>query len=272
VAPAVQRERHFALVIIFVLVAFFWMAFKQNANTFPLWAKDCTDRTPPEWLAGATWLLDKGQFAPEYFSSINPLFVILFSPVLVAGWAFLRARGWEPSTPAKIGLGMVLTAGAFSLLAFGGLAGGDTPGTRVSMAYLVGAYAILTVGELCLSPMGLSLVSKLAAPKQRSAWMGGWFVATAVGGYLSGIVGTLWKPWPHSQFFGLLTATSVFAALMLVIFLRRLRDAIPGARPEPAPVIDDAELGDKTIVDPEAQTAILAGPRPADRMRPQEPS
>jgi POT family proton-dependent oligopeptide transporter len=230
VPPAVQTERHIALVVIFVLVAVFWMAFKQNANTFPLWAKESTDRTPPDWLSGATWLLDKGQFAPEYFSSINPLFVILFSPVLVSVWAFLRVRGWEPSTPAKVGLGMVLAAGAFGLLALGGLAGGDIPGTRVSMAYLVGAYAILTVGELCLSPMGLSLVSKLAAPRQRSAWMGGWFVATAVGGYLSGLIGAWWDHLPHSRFFFFLTLTSLGAFAILCLFFRRLRAAVPRER------------------------------------------
>ena len=260
VPPLVQRERHFALVVIFVLVALFWMAFKQNANTFPLWAKDCTDRTPPEWMSGATVLLDKsGAFAPEVFSSINPLFVILFSPLLVGFWGVLRARGWEPSTPAKVALGMVLGAAAFGVLAIGGLNGGDSPGVRVSMAYLIGAYAILTLGELCLSPMGLSLVSKLAAPKQRSAWMGGWFVATAVGGYLSGIVGLLWKPWPHSQFFGFLAGTSLFAALLLLLFFRRLRDAIPGARPVALP--EDTDTGfSSTIVHATERTAVTGIP------------
>jgi POT family proton-dependent oligopeptide transporter len=255
VPPAVQTERHFALVVIFILVAFFWMAFKQNANTFPLWAKECTDRAPPDWLSGATWLLDKGDFAPEYFSSINPLFVILFSPILVSVWAFLRVRGWEPSTPAKVGLGMVLAAGAFGLLALGGLAGGDTPGTRVSMAYLVGAYAILTVGELCLSPMGLSLVSKLAAPKQRSAWMGGWFVATAVGGYLSGLIGVWWDHLPHSRFFFFLALTSLGAFAILCLFFRRLRAAVPGER-RPA-----AETPPPLVEDLPTSIPVIGGPR-----------
>ena len=255
VPPAVQTERHFALVVIFVLVAFFWMAFKQNANTFPLWAKDCTDRTPPEWLAGATWLDAEGKFVPEYFASINPLFVILFSPIMVAIWAYLRARGWEPSTPAKVSIGMVLGAGAFGVLAIGGLNGGDTPGTRMSMAYLIGAYALLTVGELCLSPMGLSLVSKLAAPKQRSAWMGGWFVATAVGGYLSGLVGMLWEPWPHSRFFTLLAMTSMFASLLLLLFFRRLRNAMPAARSD-LPAGNSKEAS--TVVHAADRTAVVA--------------
>jgi proton-dependent oligopeptide transporter, POT family len=236
VTPQVQRRRHLALFILFVLVALFWMAFKQNTNTFPLWARDSTDRRPPEWLAGATFLLDKnGHLSPELFSSVNPLFVIAFSPLLVLLWGWLRHRSWEPSTPAKVGLGMTLTAAAFAVLVVGGWAGGDTPGQRVSMFYLLGAYAVLTVAELCLSPMGLSLVSKLASPKQRSAWMGGWFVATAVGGYLSGIVGVFWDRWPHSQFFAFLVATSLLAALLLLLNYERLRSAMPPERREAAP-------------------------------------
>jgi POT family proton-dependent oligopeptide transporter len=152
--------------------------------------------------------------------------VVAFSPLLVAFWAFLKGRGWEPSTPAKVGLGMVLAAGAFVLLLIAGRVGGDT-GARVSAWYLLGAYAIITVGELCLSPMGLSLVSKLAAPKQRSTWMGGWFAATAIGGYLSGLVGGWWKEWPHSTFFGFLAGTSLFAAALLLLSYRYLKSAMP---------------------------------------------
>jgi POT family proton-dependent oligopeptide transporter len=236
VTPEVQRQRHIALLIIFVLVALFWMAFKQNSNTFPLWARDCTDRRPPEWLKDAHFLLDKnGHLSPELFSSVNPFFVIFFSPLMVLLWGWLRHRGREPSTPAKVGIGMTLTASAFTVLVIGGWAGGDMPGVRVSMFYLIGAYALLTLGELCLSPMGLSLVSKLAAPKQRSAWMGGWFAATAAGGYLSGIVGVLWEPWPHSQFFAFLAGTSLVAALVLVGCYDRLKAAMPSPRQAPSP-------------------------------------
>ena len=234
VPPAVQRRRHAALLIIFVIVALFWMGFKQNGNTFALWARDCTDRYPSEAVRAVLQtlhldhlVLDKeGAFAPELFASVNPFFVVTFSPPLVAFWAFLKGRGREPSTPAKVGLGMVLAAGAFVLLLVAGRLGGDT-GARVSAWYLLGAYAIITVGELCLSPMGLSLVSKLAAPQQRSTWMGGWFAATAIGGYLSGLVGGWWKEWLHSTFFGFLAGTSLFAAALLLLSYRYLQSAMP---------------------------------------------
>lgn len=240
VPPVVQRQRHIALLIIFFVVALFWMAFKQNGNTFNLWARDCTDRQPAPWLQSfLSWtyldrlLLDKnGWFSTELFQAVNPLFVVAFSPLLVLFWMRLRRRGWEPSTPTKVGIGMVLCAIAFTVLAGGGLAGGDNPGERVSAGYLLGAYALLTIGELCLSPMGLSLVSKLAAVKHRSAWMGGWFASTAIGGYLSGLVGKYWERWTHSSFFGFLTVSSLFAALILLMFLGRLQRAMPGEKKE----------------------------------------
>jgi POT family proton-dependent oligopeptide transporter len=233
VPPAVQRQRHIALLIIFFVVAMFWMAFKQNGNTFNLWARDHTDRQPPAWLQEimhATYadrlLVDKeGQFSTELFQAVNPLFVIAFSPLLVLLWRRLREQGQEPSTPAKVGLGMVLAAGAFLILVAAGLAGGDIG--RVTPWALLSAYAALTLGELCLSPMGLSLVTKLAAPRQRSAWMGGWFAATAIGGYLSGLVGVLWKEWLHSTFFAFLAGTSLAAAGILLVFLKRLKAAMP---------------------------------------------
>jgi POT family proton-dependent oligopeptide transporter len=233
VPPAVQHNRHVALLIIFVLVVLFWMAFNQGYNTFPRWFRDCTDRRPPSWLP-AGWgqpgspLVDTdGEIPAEFGSSVNALFVLLLSPVMVWLWGRLRRRGLEPTTPAKIGLGMVLGAAAFAVLSAGGLAGADAPGVRVTPGFYVGAIALLTVGELCLSPMGLSLVSKLAAPSRRSAWMGGWFVSTAVGGYLSGVVGLFWPIWPHSIFFGALVGTSLLAALLLLAFYGRLAAAMP---------------------------------------------
>src|SRR5262249_40401970 len=140
-------------------------------------------------------------------------------------WGRLRQAGREPPTPAKIGLGMLLTATAFSIMAVGGLSGGDT--AQVSGAFLVGAYAVLTLGELCLSPMGLSLVSKLAAAKWRSMWMGGWLVATALGGYLSGEIGGFWDDMPHSRFFGVLAGSSLVAFGLLMVFYRRVASAMP---------------------------------------------
>ena len=123
-APAaVQRQRHMALVIIFVLVIFFWMAFNQGGNTFPQWFRDNTDRTPPAWWPRLPFLLDaEGNFSAALSSAINPFFVIAFSPLMVLLWSGLRRGSLEPSTPAKMGLGMLLTAVAFTILMLGGAA------------------------------------------------------------------------------------------------------------------------------------------------------
>jgi len=242
VPPNVQRNRHVALLIIFVVVALFWMAFKQNAITVPLWFKDYTDRSAS--AATPTGLLDKeGKITAEYNALINPFYVIVFSPVMVLVWGWLRKRGLEPPTPAKVALGMVFAALGFALLAVGGLDGGDAVAAQrrldeaaglspdkvaglVSPGYLLGAYVFITLGELCLSPMGLSLVSKLAAPRSRSAWMGGWFAATAAGGYLAGAFGQLWEVWRPSVFWGVLVASSLAAALILLVCYGRLRRAM----------------------------------------------
>ena len=210
--PEQFRARVIALLIIFAIVVLFWMSFHQNGFTLTLWARDST---------GPLW----GDFriSPEIFQSVNPFFVVTLTPVLVWFWTRLRKRDMEPSTPGKIGIGMVLTAAAFGIMALAGISGGDTG--LVSPLWLVAAYGVVTTGELCLSPMGLSFVSKVAPPSIRGLMMGGWFGATAVGNYLSGAVEVLWHKWPHSQFFGFLVVTSLFAAILLRIVLNRLKKA-----------------------------------------------
>ena len=211
-SPERYKARVWALLIIFAIVVLFWMSFHQNGFTLTLWARDCT---------GPLW----GNFRipPEIYQSVNPFFVVTLTPLLVLFWNALRKRGMEPSTPGKIGVGMVLTAAAFGVMAMAGLAGGDTG--LVSPLWLVTAYGVVTLGELCLSPMGLSFVSKVAPPSIRGLMMGGWFGATAVGNYLSGAIEPLWHRWPHSQFFGFLVLTSLFAGLLLRLVLNRLKKA-----------------------------------------------
>jgi POT family proton-dependent oligopeptide transporter len=229
VPAELQSQRHLALLIIFVIVSLFWMALMQGSNTLVLWFRDCTDREAPTWWPGSlSFLLDKdGNFSAALSNSMNPFFVIALSPLMVWIWGFLRRQKAEPATPAKMVLGMVLTAAAFSILMIAGLRGGDHEGVRVSVGYLLSAFAVVTCGELCLSPIGLSLVSKLAAPSQRSTWMGGWFVATSVGTYLSGLLGDFWNTWRHSAFFGVLVASSLVAAVLLLVFYRSLARAMP---------------------------------------------
>jgi POT family proton-dependent oligopeptide transporter len=202
-------------------VIVFWMAFHQSGLTLTFWARDATDpASVPHWM-----LDDTGERpAGEYTQSINPFFVLAFTPLIVAFWTMLRRRRREPSTAAKIGYGMLLTAVAFGIMALAGLTGGNTG--RVSILWLVGTYAVITMGELMLSPMGLSLVNKLAPARMRGLLMGGWFTATAVGNKLSGAIGGLWDDLPHSSFFLILSVASLAAAAVLFMLIKRVRGTI----------------------------------------------
>ncbi|MFH1132685.1 MAG: peptide MFS transporter [Pseudomonadota bacterium] len=234
--PEQDRARVVALLIIFAIVALFWMSFHQNGFTLTFWARDCTG--PIFALAGGsehipllgkfldskvTESITSYRVRPEVFQAVNPFFVVSLTPVLVWFWKLLRKRNIEPSTPGKIGIGMILTAIGFSIMAMAGLAGGDTG--LVSPLWLVCAYSVITTGELCLSPMGLSFVSKVAPAKIRGLMMGGWFGATAVGNYFAGAIKPFWDKYAHSTFFAILVGTSLFAALLLWLNLRRLKRA-----------------------------------------------
>jgi len=203
--PAEGRRRVIALLVVFAIAVVFWIAFYQNGFTLTLWARDNTDTT----------------VAPEIFQSVNPLGIILFSPLLVMVWTWLRKRNAEPSTPVKMLIGMLFTAATFGVMAMAGYAGGDTG--RVSPNWLVSAYLLISIGEISLSPMGLSLVSKVAPPRQRGLLMGGWFVATSLGGYFAGSLGAYWSQMAHSSFFLMVAGLTIAAALVLLLVTATLR-------------------------------------------------
>jgi POT family proton-dependent oligopeptide transporter len=212
--PAEGRRRTIALIVVFAIAVAFWIAFYQNGFTLTLWARDNTDTT----------------VAPEIFQSVNPIGIIVFSPILVWIWGRLRARQAEPSTPVKILIGMMFTTAVFAVMGTAGLVGGDTG--RVSPAWLVSAYALISIGEICLSPMGLSLVSKVAPPRRRGLLMGGWFVATSMGGYFSGSLGVYWGSMAHSSFFFMVAGIVAGAAVVLILVLQWLRPVFARALAE----------------------------------------
>jgi POT family proton-dependent oligopeptide transporter len=219
-----QRRRNIALVIFFAINVLFWMAFKQRANSMALWIENRTDRAAPDWLVSFLTavhldklMLKNGLIAKELYQALNPLYVIILSPILVWFWNTLRAVRIEVPTPAKLVLGFVSTAGAFAIM--WQVASSLSFDSRASSLVIVAFYAALTLGELCLSPMGLSLVSKLAAAKTRAVWMGMFFVSTSVGGYFSGEIYQLMKDWPWDQFFKVVTYSSLGGmALMLAAY------------------------------------------------------
>jgi POT family proton-dependent oligopeptide transporter len=225
-----EWKRVGALLVIFAMVIVFWMVFHQNGSTMTYWANDNTDwrasRVTPILIQIFTLnLIDGSDVSGVISNAINPFWVVVLSMPLVRFWRWLNSKGLEPSTPTKIAVGMLLTSCAFLILTAGGLLGGDTG--RVSPWWIIGAYAVISLGELMLSPMGLSLVSKVAPAHIRGLMMGGWFVATAIGNKLT-MIGLLWTRWPHSQFWFLLSMLALGMALVLLVLLRPLKQAMPG--------------------------------------------
>ena len=124
----------------------------------------------------------------------------------------------------KMLIGIALVAGAFGMMAVAGLIGGDTG--RVSVWWLVMSYLVIAVGEVCLSPMGLSLVNRVAPPRSRGLLMGGWFVSLSVGGYLSGALGAYWTRMAHSRFFLLVVGVLIAVGMLLVLVMPRVKRTI----------------------------------------------
>ncbi len=288
-----------ALIVIYLIVIVFWMAFHQNGSTFTYWADDNT-----EWNVSGV-----------ISNAINPFWIIFLTFPLIGFWAYLDKRGKEPSTPMKMVIGMFLTALALFILFFAARLGegqevrpemfasgsfrvtdraldslkadgvpqdvldklavtkdaenkfivkdrkftADDKGSgeqqltaalqkvvspeqaaqhrttimnraylfQVSPFWLILAYAVISLGELMLSPMGLSLANKVSPLRFRGMMMGGWFVATAIGNKLTAI-GVYWTIWKQSNFFLILGALALIMGIVLFMLLKPLKKAMPG--------------------------------------------
>ncbi len=225
-----EWRRITALLVIYAIVIVFWMVFHQNGSTMTYWSNDNTDWsastiTPVLIRIFTLGLIDGNDVSGVISNAINPFWIIVLTFPLVGFWRILKQRNMEPSTPAKMMLGMLLTSVAFLILAAGGRAGGDVG--RVSPWWIISAYGVISLGELMLSPMGLSLVSKVAPVRMRGLMMGGWFVATAIGNKLT-MIGKLWDDWKHSDFWFLLAMFALAMALVLLALLKPLKRAMPG--------------------------------------------
>ncbi|MGB3270552.1 MAG: oligopeptide:H+ symporter [Rhodanobacter sp.] len=172
----VQTQRVIAMLVIFAFNVLFWMFYYQLGTTFNFLAENLVDR---RMFGGWT-------FPVGWFQSVSPLAIIVFAPLVALVWAWLDRFRREPSIPRKFGLGLVFNALGFLVLvyALSRLLGSDG---LIPFWPLVLCYVMQTLGELCLSPIGLSMVTKLAPPKLVGFAMGGWFLSLAVGGNLSGL-------------------------------------------------------------------------------------
>lgn len=170
--PREPRERIFAIIFLLAFQPIFWGLFEQAGGSLSLF----TDR-----------FVDRGGVPTSLFQAINPLFIVAFAPVLTWLWRTLGSRGIEPSAPAKFGYGLLLVGLGFVALVWGDGAAGN--GAKVGVFFIFLIYWLHTMGELCLSPVGLSAMNRLSPRHLASLIMGAWFFATAGGNFVAGLIG-----------------------------------------------------------------------------------
>ena len=218
-----EKKRVAVIIVLFAFATIFWSAFEQAPTSLNLFAADYTDRVIGGWEMPILWL-----------QSANSFFVITLAPLFAALWVSLARRRGDLSSPAKFAMGLFFAAIGFAIMIYAAravLAGGT--GFKVSPWWLVASYFFQTVGELCLSPVGLSSMTKLSPRRFTGQMMGVWFMAAAMGNLIAGIVGGHVDPENPQQMpalferttISLLIATVVLAAL--VIPIRRMMRETP---------------------------------------------
>ncbi len=169
---------------------------------------------------------DMKLYSTELYQSINPFWVVMLTPVVVGFFGWMASRKREPSTPTKIAIGLVITA-LSALVMVGAVAATNDLSSKAGSWWLIASYGVITVGELCLSPMGLSLVSKLSPPRITALMMGGFFLAISVGNKLSGMLSSLWEEMDDKRnFFYLNFALVMAAAVVLILMLKWLNSVM----------------------------------------------
>lgn len=198
-----EKQRIVAIIVFYLAAALFWSAFEQAGSTLNLFADRHTDNTVFGWAFPSTW-----------WQSVNALWIILLAPVFAWLWIRLHKAGKEPSTPAKFAIGLLLVGVGFLVLvpAAAKLEAGTA---KVGIIWLLMTYFIHTVGELCLSPVGLSAMTKLAPERIVGQMMGIWFLGASLGNFIGGRVGGMFETFPLRNIFLAVFGTSLVAALIM---------------------------------------------------------
>ena len=209
--PLTREEwlRVVAICVACAIVAAFWAVYEQQGNTLQLWADKNTNWTFFGVTLPSTW-----------YQALNPFMIFFFTPLLTWLWAKQAARAQEPSSLTKMAMGCVMLGLGFVVMIVASV--GMTPDMKRSVMWLVASTTIYTFGELYLSPIGLSFVTKVAPARIVSMMMGVWFLANFIGNYMTGYLGTFWEKIPHQQFFLLCTIIGVSAGVVLFIIGRPL--------------------------------------------------
>ncbi|MBL9044193.1 MAG: peptide MFS transporter [Myxococcales bacterium] len=209
-SQAPEKDRLATIYVLLPVAALFFLSFHQSGSSLTLFAKDHT----------VLLLLGMHIEAP-WFQSVNAGLIITLSPLLWLLW-----KRWPLASHHKFMLGMFLAAASSLIMSAASFVGGDTG--RVTPWWLLTSYFVISVGELCVAPIGFSLVTKLAPKRLLGVLMGAWFAAIAIGNLSAGLIGRYWSVWPHRWFFFALATTSGFAALLLMLQQSRLRKVLGG--------------------------------------------
>ena len=204
-----EKKRVVVIFFLFVGAALFWSGFEQAGSGLNLFAERLTNMTIGGFEAPASWL-----------QSVNPLFIIILAPVFSWLWVALMHR--EPSIPAKFAFGLVLLGVGFLVIAWGATYTSEE-GPGVSPAWLIVTYFFHTVGELCLSPVGLSSITKLAPGKYVGQMMGIWFMGAALGNLFAGLIGGKFESLPLADLFFSVAMVVIFSGLLFATFSKPIK-------------------------------------------------
>ncbi len=212
-----ERKRLYVIAVLFLAAALFWSVFEQAGSTLNLFA----DRSTSNQVMGLP-------FPSSWFQSLNSLFLIALAPVFAWIWVKLAARGKEPSSPAKFAFGLVFVGLGFAILI--GPARAAEQGALVSPMWLTMTYLLHTVGELALSPVGLSAMTMLAPPRIAGLVMGVWFLATSVGNFLGGRVAGFYESMALPTLFMAIALFAIVAGLLLATMVPSMRKLTKASR------------------------------------------
>jgi POT family proton-dependent oligopeptide transporter len=202
-----------ALAVLFVPTTLFFATYEQQGNTIALWADTYTDRT----IDLVVW---HGEIPVTWFQAFNPLMIFAFTPLVIALWSWQARHGGAPSTITKMALGCFLVALSYLIMAG---AAWVAQGDEASWWWLFAFFVLITVGELYLSPISLSLVSKVAPARMLSMMMGLWLATSFTGNFIAGWLGSFWSTMDKISFFLMLAGLAAFAGVVIFAFNRPLK-------------------------------------------------
>jgi proton-dependent oligopeptide transporter, POT family len=211
----VERKRLYMIGVYFVAAALFWSVFEQAGSTLNLFAERSTNNVMPI----------KGEFPSSWWQSVNAFLIFILAPLFAWLWVTLGTR--QPATPTKFAIGLIGVGAGFLYLVPGAQIAES--GARVGVSWLFMVYLIHTIAELCLSPVGLSSMTKLAPARIVSLMMGVWFMGTSVGNYLGGQMAGLYESMPLPNLFGAVGLFGFLAGVFMLLSSRMLTRMMHGA-------------------------------------------